>query len=80
MIRLDILQQKNLKDRFKRLAIRGAFGFFPDGMAIGFVKTDFDMAAYTGNIQEFLRMSPAWSKGEAELFASYVSAQNDCHF
>ena len=80
MRKLDILKPENLNARFQRLAIRGAFGFFPEGMTFGFVKTPFNVSAYTNNIKRFLRASSDWSKAETELFASYVSAQNRCNF
>lgn len=80
MRNLDILKPENLGSRFKRLAIRGAFGFFPEGMAFNFVQTPFDIGTYRGNIPKFLRPTSDWTKGEAELFASYVSALNHCRF
>lgn len=45
-----------------------------------FAGTQLDLGGYRDVMTAYHRTSPAWSKGEIELFASFVSAQNDCNF
>ncbi len=78
--RLKLLEPKSLGDRLKYEAFRQAFGFFPDVLRTMFAKTPLDISGYEKVMLTWHRISPAWSKGETELFASFVSAQNDCNF
>jgi len=78
--RLSILEPRSLKDQVKYQAFKQAFGFFPDVMRTMFARTQLDLSPYRDVMRACHRSSPAWSRGEIELLASYVSAQNDCHF
>ena len=80
MTRLSILEPRSRKDRIKYAAFKQAFGFFPDVMRTMFASTDLDISAYPQILQTYHRRSPFWTKGETELFASFVSSQNDCNF
>ncbi len=80
MARLSILEPRSRKDRIKFAAFKQAFGFFPDVMRTMFASTDLDIDAYRKTLHGYHRRSPFWTKGETELFASFVSAQNDCNF
>ena len=80
MARLSILEPRSRKDRIKYVAFKHTFGFFPDVMRIMFASTDLDILAYQKVLHTYHRRSPFWTKGETELFASFVSAQNDCNF
>ena len=78
--RLSILEPQSFADRVKYQAFKQAFGFFPDVMRTMFARTQLDLSAYREVMMACHRTSPAWSKGEIELFAAFVSAQNDCNF
>lgn len=78
--RLKILEPKSIKERVMYAAFEQAFGFFPDVMRTMFASTQLDLSPYRNVMATFHRRSPSWSKGETELFASFVSAQNHCNF
>ncbi|WP_420630304.1 hypothetical protein [Candidatus Leptofilum sp.] len=79
--RLSILEPDSLRDKLKYQAFKLAFGFFPDVMRVMFASTKLDLAEPFSRVMvAFHRRSPTWTKGETELFASFVSAQNDCSF
>ncbi len=80
MTRLTILEPCSLKDRIKYAAFKQAFGFFPDVMRTMFASTKLDVSPYQRVMMAFHRPSPAWTKGEIELFSSFISAQNGCNF
>ena len=76
-IRLSILEPQSFQDRVKYQAFRQAFGFFPDVLRTMFAKTQLDLSPYLDVMMAWHSTSPAWSRGEIELFASFVSSQND---
>lgn len=78
--RLSILEPRTLKDRAKYQAFKSAFGFFPDVLRTIFANTELDLSCYFAVIAAFLRPSPTWTRGEVELFASFLSSQNGCNF
>ena len=78
--RLSILEPTSRRERIKYAAFKQAFGFFPDVMRTMFAKTAMDLTHYPKVMMNYHRPSQSWTKGEIELFASYVSAQNDCNF
>jgi len=78
--RLSILEPQSLKDRIKYQVFYQTFGFFPDVLRTMFAKTPMDISGYDKVMITWHRVSPSWSKGETELFASFVSSQNDCNF
>ena len=79
--RLSILEPQSLPDRVKYQAFKQTFGFFPDVLRTMFAKTKLElMSGYRGVMKAWHHTTPAWSKGEIELFASFVSAQNGCNF
>ncbi len=78
--RLKILEPKSRMDRIKYAAFEKAFGFFPDVLRTMFASTKLDISAYPELMTAWHHASPSWSKGEIELFSSYVSSQNDCNF
>ena len=79
--RLSIMEPQSFTDRIKYNVLTFAFGFFPDVMRITFAKTKLNIAnTFQKVLKTFHRPSPSWSKAEAELFASFVSSQNDCEF
>ncbi|MDJ0757402.1 MAG: hypothetical protein QNJ45_27965 [Ardenticatenaceae bacterium] len=78
--RLSILEPQSIGDRLKYQAFKQAFGFLPDVMRTMFAKTRLDISAYPRTLMAWHRASPVWTKGETELFASFVSAQNSCNF
>lgn len=79
--RLTILEPRSLKDRAKYQAFKQAFGFFPDVMRTMFSSTRLELGGpYQAVMMAYHRPSASWSKGEIELFASFVSSQNHCNF
>ena len=78
--RLSILEPKSLREKIQYQAFKQAFGFFPDVMRMMFAGTQLDTSAYQSVMMAYHRTSSSWSKGETELFASFVSAQNHCNF
>lgn len=78
--RLKLLEPQSFGDRLKYEAFRQAFGFFPDVLRTMFAKTPLDISGYEKVMLSWHRASSSWSKGETELFASFVSAQNNCNF
>ena len=78
--RLSILEPQSFKDRLKYAAFKQVFGFFPDVMRTMFASTQLDLSAYPQVLGKFHCYSPSWTKGETELFASFVSSLNDCNF
>ena len=78
--RLSILEPHSLKDQLKYQAFKQAFGFFPDVMRTMFAHTAMDLSCYRALMMAWHRPSPTWTRGEIELFASFVSAQNGCNF
>lgn len=80
MVRLSFLRPTTLRDRAFEAAITAAMGFFPDVLRIQFAHTGFPTSTYESLIPRWLRGGPDWSRGEAELIASYVSSLNHCLF
>ncbi len=78
--RLSILEPRSFKDRARYQAFKSAFGFFPDVLRTMFANTKLDLSCYRKVMAAFHRPSPTWTRGEVELFASFVSSQNGCNF
>jgi hypothetical protein len=78
--RLKILEPQSTSERIKYAAFKQAFGFFPDVMRTMFANTQLDLSGYRKVMMTFYHRSPSWTQGEVELFASFVSSQNDCNF
>jgi hypothetical protein len=78
--RLSILEPRTLGDKVKYLSFKRAFGFFPDVLRAMFARTKLDLSGYRRVMMAFHRSSPSWTRAEVELFASFVSSQNDCNF
>lgn len=78
--RLKILEPQSVMDRVKYAAFEQAFGFFPDVMRTMFAKTQLDLSPYQQVMKTFHHASLSWTQGEVELFASFVSSQNQCNF
>lgn len=79
-VRLSILEPRTLSDRVRYATFRQAFGFYPDVLRALFAHTRMNLSDYGKALREWHRASDVWTKGEVELFASFVSSQNHCSF
>jgi hypothetical protein len=78
--RLSILEPRHRSDNLRYHAFQLAFGFYPDLERLRFARTRLDRSAFGAIKRGCFHLSPAWSKGELELFAAFVSALNNCNF
>lgn len=82
-MRID-LEHSQRRPWFLRIAMgvvrRLAGGIVPGPMLLMSHRPDFMSPALRGYVLRAMRASPAWTKGQAELMAAFVSNLNRCHF
>jgi hypothetical protein len=81
-MRLKVVERgERLTDRLRYAMIRLASGFrAPDVVRTLGYRTAFFGRAHRAHTQAVMRGPSAWTVGERELFAAFVSRVNQCHF
>lgn len=79
-MRLDLRSKCSFVQRLKFRVIERLLGFVLEPMVSMSYKRDFFGKHFVECEHEALLQMSHWSKGEAELFAAFVSKQNDCAF
>jgi hypothetical protein len=81
-MRLDRLRHGHtLRHRLFFRVVRLVSGMTPpDVLKLLRYRPEYFGRPYSALVQEVLRGPSAWSVGERELFAAFVSAQNQCRF
>jgi hypothetical protein len=80
-MRLKAVERGRLTDRLLYAVIRTLSGFrAPDVVRTLRYRREFFGAAHSAHTQAVMRGPSAWSVGERELFAAFVSRLNHCHF
>jgi len=80
-MRLKAVERGRLTDRLLYAVIRTLSGFrAPDVVRTLRYRREFFGAAHSAYTQAVMRGPSAWSVGERELFAAFVSRLNHCHF
>ena len=79
-MRLDLYSKSSFLQRIQMNIIKLAIGSIPGPVLVSSYKRDFFGKYYVQCLDEAMRNTTCWTKGEAELFAAFVSKQNDCTF
>jgi hypothetical protein len=80
-MRLRVVERGRLTDRARFAFIRVASGFrVPDVVRTLAHRPDFFGRHQRAHTQAVMRGPSAWTVGERELFAAFVSRLNRCHF
>ena len=80
-MRLPKVERGRLGDRLLYAIIRRASGFrAPDVVRTLRYRAPQIGRPHSAHTQAVMRGPSAWSVGERELFAAFVSRVNDCHF
>lgn len=82
-MRLPMLDQGQgipLRWRLVLTLIRLTSDFTPDILKVICHRPGYFGAPYSAAVQSALRGPSAWTVGERELFAAFVSRQNECRF
>ena len=80
-MRLRVVERGRLADRARFALIRVASGFRgPDVVRTLAHRPDFFGRRHRAHTQAVMRGPSAWTVGERELFAAFVSRLNRCHF
>jgi hypothetical protein len=80
-MRLKAVERGHTGDRLLYGVIRAASGFrAPDVVRTLRYRKSFFGAAHGAHTHAAMRGPSAWSVGERELFAAFVSRLNHCHF
>ena len=80
-MRLKPVERGALPDRLLYAIVRAISGFrMPDVVRTLRYRRPFFGAAHSVHTQAAMRGPSAWSVGERELFAAFVSRLNQCHF
>jgi hypothetical protein len=77
----NVLRGDGLKHRLTFAAIRVFSGYrAPDVVRTLMYRPSFFGSPHSAHTQAVMRGPSEWSVGERELFAAYVSRQNECRF
>jgi hypothetical protein len=80
-MRLAVVERGHLSSRLLYAVIRAVSGFrAPDVVRTLRYRPAFFGKAQSAHTQAAMRGPSAWSVGERELFAAFVSRLNHCHF
>ena len=80
-MRIGVAERGHLSSRLLYAMIRTLSGFrAPDVVRTLRYRPSFFGAAHQRHTQAAMRGASAWSVGERELFAAFVSRLNHCHF
>jgi hypothetical protein len=80
-VRLKNVERGHFTDRLLYAVIRRLSGFrAPDVVRTLRYRRAFFGTAHSAHTQAAMRGPSAWSVGERELFAAFVSRLNHCHF
>jgi hypothetical protein len=80
-MRLTVVERGHLPQRLLYGVIRAVSGYrAPDVIRTVFYRKPFFGAHHGAHTQGAMRGESAWSVGERELFAAFVSRLNHCHF
>ena len=80
-MRLKAAERGDFSSRVLYAVIRAASGFrAPDVVRTLRYRPGFFGAPHTAHTQAAMRGPSAWTVGERELFAAFVSRLNQCHF
>jgi hypothetical protein len=80
-MRLKNVERGHAPSRLLYVVIRALSGYrAPDVVRTLRYRPAFFGAAHGAHTHEAMRGSSAWSVGERELFAAFVSRLNQCHF
>jgi hypothetical protein len=80
-MRLGVVERGRIGDRLLYAVIRTTSGFrAPDVVRTLRYRPDFFGRPHGAHTQESMRGPSAWSVGEREMFAAFVSRLNQCHF
>lgn len=80
-MRLSVIENREkLSQRLILQMIKMAMGHIPGPVHLLTYRKKWFGNLYTTCLQEALRGASAWSKGECELFAAFVSKLNQCEY
>jgi len=80
-MRLEILNSGHRRTQKPFLAIiRWLVGQVPGPIATMSYRSEFWGKDFSGCLQEAMRGKSSWTKGEREIFATYVSHLNQCRY
>ena len=80
-MRLEVVERGHIADRLLYAVIRRMSGFrAPDVVRTLRYRGGFFGKRQMAHTQAAMRGPSAWTVGERELFASFVSRLNQCHF
>ena len=80
-MRIKVAERGHLKNRLLYAVIRRMSGFrAPDVVRTLRYRPAFFGSAHQVHTQAAMRGPSAWSVGEREMFAAFVSRLNQCHF
>jgi uncharacterized peroxidase-related enzyme len=76
-VRLNVLQEP---EEWAPQFVKKTLGFVPGPAAVMGYRPEFFGRHYAQALQEGLRHGEAWSRGELELFAAFISSRNQCPY
>ena len=80
-MRLNILNNGHRwVEKFVMKLIRGQIGYVPGPIQLAMYRSNFFGRQFTACTETALRKTRYWNKTETELFAAFISRQNQCHF
>jgi hypothetical protein len=79
-MRIEIISKCSFLQRLQLRLVKQYLGFVPGPIQSMTYKRDFFGKYYCQCLEEAMRKAKCWTKGEVELFAAFVSKQNDCAY
>ncbi|MCG8425609.1 MAG: hypothetical protein MJE77_47625 [Proteobacteria bacterium] len=80
-MRLEIVENGHTPVQKKRLAtVKAQIGSVPDPIRVFSYRRDLFGEYFAVCLHEAMRLSSEWRVGETELFAAFVSKQNQCNY